>query len=223
MGHARGVLCLASAQAGVAVHTLAHAHVKRALVGSGSARKAQVNAMVTRLLRLAQPPKPYDVSDALALALAYLNLAGARPVTRFARISGSLVERSGETAIVEAAGLGYEIVLPPCIAEKIPTNPGDRVVLEIYAVLNLDGNSGRFTCFGFTNAIEREFFEALLTVRVDRAALGERAFVPGDVNNRTCRSTGATTELLRRPAGNRSAEGSRRRRLNCKARSPSSY
>ncbi|MBV8067907.1 MAG: crossover junction endodeoxyribonuclease RuvC, partial [Candidatus Eremiobacteraeota bacterium] len=52
MGHARGVLCLASAQAGVAVHSLGHARVKRALIGSGSARKDQVNAMVTRLLRL---------------------------------------------------------------------------------------------------------------------------------------------------------------------------
>jgi crossover junction endodeoxyribonuclease RuvC len=73
MGHARGVLCLASAQAGVAVHTLGHARVKRALLGSGSARKEQVNAMVTRLLNLRRPPKPYDVSDALALALAFLN------------------------------------------------------------------------------------------------------------------------------------------------------
>jgi crossover junction endodeoxyribonuclease RuvC len=74
MGHARGVLCLASAQAGVAVHTLGHARVKRALVGSGSARKEQVNAMVTRLLNLRRPPKPHDVSDALALALAFLNV-----------------------------------------------------------------------------------------------------------------------------------------------------
>lgn len=73
MGHARGVLCLASAQAGVAVHTLGHARVKRALLGSGSARKEQVNAMVTRLLNLRRPPKPYDVSDALALALVFLN------------------------------------------------------------------------------------------------------------------------------------------------------
>ncbi|HTA54592.1 MAG TPA: crossover junction endodeoxyribonuclease RuvC [Candidatus Acidoferrales bacterium] len=73
MGHARGVLCLASAQAGVAVHTLGHARVKRALLGSGSGRKEQVNAMVTRLLNLRRPPKPYDVSDALALALAFLN------------------------------------------------------------------------------------------------------------------------------------------------------
>jgi crossover junction endodeoxyribonuclease RuvC len=68
------VLCLAAAQAGVMVHTLAHAHVKRALVGSGSARKDQVNAMVTHLLRLRTAPKPNDVSDALALALAFLNM-----------------------------------------------------------------------------------------------------------------------------------------------------
>lgn len=74
MGHARGVLFLASAQAGVSVHSLAHARVKRALVGSGSARKEQVNAMVTRLLGLRRAPKPNDVSDALALALAYLNV-----------------------------------------------------------------------------------------------------------------------------------------------------
>lgn len=74
MGHARGVLCLASAQAGVAVHTLGHAYVKRALVGSGAARKDQINAMVTRLLRLRSAPKPNDVSDALALALAYVNI-----------------------------------------------------------------------------------------------------------------------------------------------------
>lgn len=75
MGHARGVMCLASAQAGVPVHTLGHAHVKRALVGSGAARKDQVNAMVTRLLRLRTAPKPNDVSDALAIALAYMNMS----------------------------------------------------------------------------------------------------------------------------------------------------
>ncbi len=78
MGHARGVLCLASAQAGVAVHTLGHARVKRALVGSGGARKEQVGAMVARLLGLRQTPKPHDVSDALALALAFLNVVERR-------------------------------------------------------------------------------------------------------------------------------------------------
>ena len=74
MGHARGVMCLASAQAGVRVETLGHSHVKRALVGSGAARKDQVNAMVTHMLKLRTAPKPNDVSDALAIALAYMNM-----------------------------------------------------------------------------------------------------------------------------------------------------
>lgn len=89
----------------------------------------------------------------------------------FARISGTLVERTAEAAVIEAGGLGYEIILPPCIAEKIPATAGERVTLEVYSVVNLDGNSGRFTYYGFTNAIEREFFEALLTV----ASIGPRS------------------------------------------------
>lgn len=74
MGHARGVLCLAAAQAGVPVRTLGHSLVKRALVGSGTARKEQVGRMVAQLLGLRAVPEPYDVSDALALAIAYANV-----------------------------------------------------------------------------------------------------------------------------------------------------
>ncbi|MHB8461444.1 MAG: crossover junction endodeoxyribonuclease RuvC [Vulcanimicrobiaceae bacterium] len=74
MGHARGVMCLAAAQANVPVQTLGHSRVKNALVGSGSARKDQVNAMVTHMLGLRQAPKPNDVSDALALAIAWANI-----------------------------------------------------------------------------------------------------------------------------------------------------
>ncbi len=74
MGHARGVLCLAAEQHGMRVNTLGHSLVKRALVGSGAARKDQVNAMVTELLGLVKRPQPNDVSDALALALAFSNV-----------------------------------------------------------------------------------------------------------------------------------------------------
>jgi crossover junction endodeoxyribonuclease RuvC len=86
MAHARGVLCLAAAQAGLTVHSIGHSHVKRALVGSGSARKDQVNAMVTQLLGLRRAPEPEDVSDALALALAFVNMS---PVLqRLGRVHG---------------------------------------------------------------------------------------------------------------------------------------
>lgn len=74
MGHARGVLCLASAQHGIAVATLGHSLVKRALTGSGAAKKEQVRSMVVHLLGLQRVPEPADVSDALALALAYANM-----------------------------------------------------------------------------------------------------------------------------------------------------
>ena len=89
----------------------------------------------------------------------------------FSRISGSLVERSQETVVLDVHGLGYEIVLPPCVAEKITHAIGEPVALEIFAVLNMDGNSGRFTYYGFTNAVERDFFEALLSV----ASIGPRS------------------------------------------------
>jgi len=82
----------------------------------------------------------------------------------FSRITGTLAERGDERALVEVAGLFYEILLPPCVGEKLRGSEGRAVTLEIYSQLQTDGNAGRFIFFGFTNAIEREFFEALLTV-----------------------------------------------------------
>ena len=94
----------------------------------------------------------------------------------FARISGTLLERGPESALVEAGGLGYDIVMPPSVANKLPATPGSPVVLEIYAQLQIDGNSGRFTYFGFSNAIEREFFEALISVASIGPKSAARAF-----------------------------------------------
>lgn len=74
MGHARGVIYLAAGQRGVEVHHLGHSLVKRALTGSGAARKEQVKKMVMNMLRLRTVPQPDDVSDALALALAFANV-----------------------------------------------------------------------------------------------------------------------------------------------------
>ena len=54
----------------VALHT--PSEVKAAVTGSGRADKAQVGAMVTRLLRLDAPPKPADAADALALAICHI-------------------------------------------------------------------------------------------------------------------------------------------------------
>ncbi len=89
----------------------------------------------------------------------------------FSRISGSLIERDRDRLVLEVHGLGYELILPPCVAEKISASPGDPLTLEVFSVLNMDGNSGHFSYYGFTNAIEREFFESLLSV----ASIGPRS------------------------------------------------
>ncbi|NQT86424.1 crossover junction endodeoxyribonuclease RuvC [bacterium] len=74
MGHARGVLFLAAAEAGLPVESYAATRVKKALTGSGRASKEQVQRMVQSTLGLAELPEPADVSDALAVALCHANV-----------------------------------------------------------------------------------------------------------------------------------------------------
>lgn len=66
---ASGVAALVAARRGIPVVTHTPSEVKAAVSGNGSADKAQVAAMVTRLLKLNQTPTPADASDALALAI----------------------------------------------------------------------------------------------------------------------------------------------------------
>lgn len=71
MGHARGVIYLAAAQAGVVVHDYAATQVKKILTGNGRSPKDQMQRAIARELGLAQPPEPADVADALAIALCH--------------------------------------------------------------------------------------------------------------------------------------------------------
>ena len=63
------IVCAARRGIPVALHT--PSEVKAAVTGSGRAEKAQVGAMVARILRLTELPKPADAADALALAICH--------------------------------------------------------------------------------------------------------------------------------------------------------
>jgi crossover junction endodeoxyribonuclease RuvC len=84
---AGAVAVLAGARAGLPVTTYTPSEVKAAVTGSGQADKAQVTTMVTRLLRLAAPPRPADAADALALAICHVWRGGAQARLQAARLS----------------------------------------------------------------------------------------------------------------------------------------
>jgi crossover junction endodeoxyribonuclease RuvC len=68
---AGGVIALAAARRGIDVHFHTPTEVKAAVTGNGAADKAQVTAMVTRILALQAKPTPADAADALALAICH--------------------------------------------------------------------------------------------------------------------------------------------------------
>jgi len=71
LGHARGVILLAAAKAGLEIHEYPPAEIKKAVAGTGAATKLQIQFMVTRLLRLKSAPQPNDAADGVAAALAF--------------------------------------------------------------------------------------------------------------------------------------------------------
>ena len=82
---ASGIALVCAARRGLPVAMHTPSEVKAAVSGSGRAAKAQVGAMVTRILRLDAPPKPADAADALALAITHIWRGGAQ-----ARIDAAL-------------------------------------------------------------------------------------------------------------------------------------
>ena len=74
MAHARGVMLLLAARAGLRIFPVAATNVKKLLTGSGRAGKPQVQMAVAALLHLPTVPEPHDVADAIAIALCGLRL-----------------------------------------------------------------------------------------------------------------------------------------------------
>jgi crossover junction endodeoxyribonuclease RuvC len=69
MGHARGVILLAARAAGRRLVELKPNEIKKFLTGHGHASKEQMQGAVQGRLRLAAPPEPPDVADAIAIAM----------------------------------------------------------------------------------------------------------------------------------------------------------
>ncbi|GAA2500985.1 crossover junction endodeoxyribonuclease RuvC [Streptomyces gobitricini] len=93
---ASAVAMLCASRRGIPVTLHTPSEVKAAVTGSGRADKAQVGAMVTRLLRLDAPPRPADAADALALAICHIWRAPAQ--NRLQQAVAAHHARKGHTA-----------------------------------------------------------------------------------------------------------------------------
>jgi crossover junction endodeoxyribonuclease RuvC len=78
VGEARGVTLLAAAQSDLPCFDYTPQAVKKAVCGSGSADKGQVQRMVATLLGLPEPPAPDHAADAFAVAICHAGMAGVR-------------------------------------------------------------------------------------------------------------------------------------------------
>ena len=76
MGHARGIVLAAAAEAGARVESYGATRIKKVLVGSGHASKQQIQRAIQSAFRLQETPYPPDVADALAVALCHAHHAG---------------------------------------------------------------------------------------------------------------------------------------------------
>jgi Holliday junction DNA helicase RuvA len=84
-----------------------------------------------------------------------------------ATLTGRITEKSEDRVVLEAAGVGYEVFLPPVAMRHLETLPagngGGEIRLVIYYHATRD--QPRPVLIGFTSELDREFFEKLITVK----------------------------------------------------------
>jgi crossover junction endodeoxyribonuclease RuvC len=81
MGHARGVIILAAAEAEIPVVNYRATQIKKTITGNGHAAKWQMQEAIRRELNLPTVPEPPDVADALAIALCHCYLSRTTPMS----------------------------------------------------------------------------------------------------------------------------------------------
>lgn len=75
LGQARGVALLAAINAGLGIAEYTPLEIKQSVTGYGRAGKSQMQSMVAKILSLKENPKPFDSSDALAVAICHIHSA----------------------------------------------------------------------------------------------------------------------------------------------------
>ncbi len=91
------------------------------------------------------------------------------------RISGKIVERSANHVVLDMGGICYQIFIPQAVIERLDEHisPENNVNLITYHYYQVEPSRSTPILIGFLNEIEKEFFEAFITV----SGIGPRAAV----------------------------------------------
>jgi len=76
-----------------------------------------------------------------------------------ARLTGNLVEKTFNSCVIDANGVGYEVNIPLSTFDKLPLNE-EKVTLYIFTQVREDA----ITLYGFVSAAEKDLFKLLLNV-----------------------------------------------------------
>lgn len=102
IGESRGVVYVLAASADLKVYEYSPATVKQAVTGNGRASKGQVQAMVTRLLKLSEPPSSADSADAIAISFCHAQRARSGNLSTPARKKSSSRSRGVNRKALQA-------------------------------------------------------------------------------------------------------------------------
>lgn len=80
------------------------------------------------------------------------------------QIKGQLVKKEENRVIIDSGGLLYEIHIPKTVYRSLNHSKGETVELIIYHYLNIDKNRGIPVLIGFTEELQRDFFEKFIGV-----------------------------------------------------------
>jgi Holliday junction DNA helicase RuvA len=91
------------------------------------------------------------------------------------RISGKIIEKSANSVVIDMGGICYQVLIPTAVIQRLEEMvTGDASIsLITYHYLQVEPSRSIPVLIGFLNEIEKEFFEAFITV----SGIGPRAAV----------------------------------------------
>jgi Holliday junction DNA helicase RuvA len=83
-----------------------------------------------------------------------------------ARITGKVIEKQGNSVVIDAGGICYEVLVPTVVMQRLDEHINNEGIINFvtYHYLHVEPSRSFPVLIGFTNEVEKEFFEVFITV-----------------------------------------------------------